>query len=173
MLPTLPGGWNLGIGGRLTGWLRQISVLQTWNMYAPDPQRAHTYLGVVGEFADGRREPLAEQVQAEGGWGTIWDWQKRRVDIWRFHTALKADRPNPHRTWYLRGVCVREALAREDPPIRVIAEQVRRRFVHPDKVRAGEPALGPIVKNPLVTVDCRTWPVRDMIAAARARAAEP
>lgn len=173
VLPVLPRGWTLGWSGRVSSWMRQLSVLQTWNMYAPDPQRAHTYISVVAEFPGGRREPLAEAIQAEQGWSTIWDWEKRRVDIWRFYAVLKHDKPNPHRTWYLRGVCVREALARGEAPRRLIVERVRRRFTHPDEVRAGKPALGPLARDPLMTLDCQNWPVRDMIAAARARAAEP
>lgn len=153
---------------RLGLWLKQISVQQEWKMYAPDPQRAHTYMAVWAEFADGRRVALPEAEQAERGWGTIWGWQKTRMDIWRFYAILKPGKPNAHRTWYLRAVCVREALAGE-PPVKVVSERRRRGFTHPDRVRGGKPDLGPLERSELQTVDCRTWPVRDMIEAARER----
>lgn len=170
VLPVLPIAAAAPVKGPLLGWLRQISVQQEWKMYAPDPQRAHTYMGVWAEYEDGRRVPLPEAEQAEGAWGTIWGWQKTRMDIWRFYAVLKPDKPNAHRTWYLRAVCVREALAGEAPR-KVISERRRRSFTPPDRVRAGKPDLGRLETHSLQTVDCRTWPVRDMIDAARERLA--
>lgn len=151
----------------LAQWQRPISVSQTWRMYAPDPQRAHTYLAVYAEFEDGRREALVEAEQAARGWGTTWAGRKTRADIWRFYAVLNPSKPNNNRTWYLRSVCVREALAREQPPRKIVAERVRRRFASPERVRDGKPGLGPIERKPLASVDCQSWPVVDMIAAAR------
>jgi hypothetical protein len=149
--------------------MKTISLVHNWNMYAPDPQRAHTYLAVHAEFADGRRVALAEAEQAASAWTRIWGWQKTRVDVWRFYAAMNADKPNVNRTWYLRSVCVREALARGEAPTQIVAERVRRRFTSPDRVRAGQPGLGPLDRKHVGAVDCRTFPVRDMIAAASSR----
>lgn len=172
VLPVLRIDGASAVTGPLTAGLRQISIQQEWRMYSPDPQRAHTYIGLWAEYADGSRVALPEAVQAENtGWGTIWGWQKTRIDIWRFYAALKPDKPNAHRTWYLRAACVREALAGGEPPRKIIAERRRRSFTPPDRVRAGKPDLGPLERYPLQTVDCQTWPVRDMIADARARRA--
>lgn len=171
MLPSLPRSVIGDLGDRPTLWTRQLSIKQTWDMYAPDPERSHSYIAAVAEFPDGHTEPLEEALQAESGWDHIWDWQKRRIDIWRVYTVMSPEKPNPHRTWYVRSLCVREALLRGEPPQRIITERVRRGFTRPERVRAGEPPLGPVSRVPLMTVDCRTWPVRDMIAEARARAA--
>lgn len=166
--PVLPNAALGGAPSKLAQWLKKISVVQTWNMYAPDPTRAHTYIAVYAEFEDGRREPLAEAEQADSGWDTTWAWAKTRVDIWRFYAVLSPDKPNNNRLWYLRSLCVREALD-GDPPRKIVAERVRRRFTAPDKVRAGKPGLGPAERKPLASIDCKSWPVRDMVADAQAR----
>jgi hypothetical protein len=75
-------------------------------------QRSHSYLSVKAELADGTTVPLDEAIQAETAWGAVWDWQKRRTDMWRFYAVTQADRRNINRTWYLRGLCVREERAR-------------------------------------------------------------
>ncbi|MCY1053766.1 hypothetical protein [Nannocystis sp. SCPEA4] len=167
--PVLPNAALAGAPSKLAQWLKKISVIQTWNMYAPDPTRAHTYIAIYAEFEDGRREALAEAEQAKSGWDTTWAWDKTRNDIWRFYAVLNPDKPNNNRLWYLRSVCVREALARPEPPRKIVAERVRRRFTPPDKVRAGKPGLGQVERKPLATVDCKSWPVRDMVAEALAR----
>lgn len=168
-VPLLPTSVFGQVPSKLALGMKKISLVHNWNMYAPDPQRAHSYLALHAEFADGRREALVEADQAARAWTTIWGWQKTRADIWRFYAVMNPDKPNVNRTWYLRSVCVREALAREEAPIRIVAERVRRRFTHPDRVRAGQPGLGPIDRKSIGSVDCRTAPVRDMIAAARSR----
>jgi hypothetical protein len=167
--PSLPNAALGEVPSKLAQWQKKISVVQTWNMYAPDPTRAHTYLAVYAEFEDGRREALVEAEQAQSGWGTTWAWRKTRADIWRYYAVLNPDKPNNNRLWYLRSLCVREALAREEPPRKIVAERVRRRFTPPDRVLAGKPGLGPVDRKPLATIDCKTWPVRDMLADARAR----
>lgn len=168
VVPKLPIPGLAPVASRMNDALRSISVIQRWNMYAPDPQTAHTYLVTYAEFADGRRERLYEAQRADIGWSTVWAWQKTRVDIWSTYATFNADKVNRNRTWYLRGVCVREALARGEVPRKVVSERVRRRFTHPDQVRAGQPGLGPLERYTLQTVDCRSWPVHDMIAEARA-----
>lgn len=165
--PLVPGP----LGTPIVTQMRKISVLQTWNMYAPDPQRAQSYLSLSAELADGTIVPLAEAEQAEHGWDTVWDWQKRRVDIWRIIAV--GGKQSTHRSWYLRGVCVREARSHEAPPRRVIAERVRRGFASPDAVRAGKPPLGQLTRAELQTVRCDDWPARGMIAADRERRGLP
>jgi hypothetical protein len=167
LAPLLPGP----LGAPIVARMRQISVLQTWNMYAPDPQRAQSYLAVSAELADGTIVPLEEAEQAEHGWDSVWDWQKRRIDIWRIIAV--GDKPSAHRSWYLRGVCVREARTRELPPRRVIAERVRRRFASPEAVAAGKPTLGEMKRAEIQRVDCNDWPARGMIAADRERRGLP
>lgn len=169
VIPVIPNP----LAGPLAAALRRIGVVQTWNMYAPDPQRAHSYLGVHAELADGTIVPLAEADAAEAGWTSARDWEKRRVDIWRTIAVLHADRPNVNRTWYLRALCVREERARGVAPRKIIAERVRRRFTDPAAVAAGKPALGEVVRTPVLTVDCSNWPERGMIAADRARRGLP
>lgn len=156
-----------GVGGPLVARLRKVSVLQTWNMYAPDPQRAQSYLSLRAELADGSLVVLVEGVQAEDGWGSVLDWDKRRVDIWRVIVA--GEKQQVHRSWYLRGVCVREDRARGEPPRTIIAERVRRRLTSPAAVLAGKPGLGELGRTPLQTLRCDEWQARAMIAADRVR----
>lgn len=163
--PAIPGPLGAAIASRT----RTISVLQTWNMYAPDPQRSHTYLSVFAELADGTKVPLDEAYQAENAWTGIWDWQKRRTDIWRYYAVMKPEAANVNRTWYLRGLCVREERARGAAPLRIVADRVRRRFTPPDAVRAGAPGLGEPSRAFVQAVKCSEWPERAMIAADRAR----
>lgn len=160
-----------GIGAPIVAQLRKVSVLQTWNMYAPDPQRAQSYLSLRAELADGTVVQLEEGIQAEHGWDSVLDWQKRRVDIWRVIVA--GEKQQAHRTWYLRGVCVREDRARGEPPVKIIAERVRRRLTSPKSVAAGKPALGEVARKDLQTLRCDEWQARAMIAADRARRGLP
>jgi len=152
--------------------LRKVSVQQSWRMYAPDPQRAQSYIAVRAELADGSVVPLAEALAADAGWGTTRDWHKSRVDIWRGYLA-QGTKPNANRNWYLRSVCVREDRARGEAPVRLIAERVRRTFNAPAAVAAGAPDLGVQTRTPVGTIDCRSWPERGMIAADRARRGLP
>lgn len=169
MIPLLPKAVFGEVPSKLAQAMKKISVVQVWNMYAPDPQRGHTYLALYAEFADGRRVALAEAEQAARAWTTTWAGRKRRVDVWRFYAVMNPNKQNLNRTWYMRSVCVREALARGEVPTRIVAESVRRRLTPPDRVRAGHPTLGPIDRKQIGTIDCRTWPVREMIVVARSR----
>jgi hypothetical protein len=165
--PLVPGP----LGGPIVEQLRKISVLQTWNMYAPDPQRAQSYLSLHAELADGTRVPLAEAIQAEHGWDRVLDWQKRRHDIWRI--IVSGQKQVAHRSWYLRGVCVREDRARGEPPRKIIAERVRRRFTSPAAVAAGKPGLGGVTRTDVQTLRCDERQARAMIAADRLRRGAP
>jgi hypothetical protein len=167
--PVLPGP----LGTAIAAQGRKISVLQTWNMYAPDPTRAHTYLSVRAELADGSSVKLDEALQADAGWGGIWDWQKRRTDIWRFYAALRPEEANANRTWYLRALCVREDRARGEAPVRIVAEKVRRGFTPPHEVAAGQPGLLAPTRAPVQKIDCAGWPERAMVAADRNRRGIP
>lgn len=166
--PVLPAPLD-GLGSAIANKTRTISVLQTWNMYAPDPVRSHTYLSIRAEMPDGSTVPLAESIRADAGWGGIWDWQKRRTDIWWFYATMRPDEHNVNRTWYLRGLCVREERERGVAPVRVIADRVRRRFTPPDQVAAGAPGLSVAERSHVQTLTCNGWPERAMIAEDRAR----
>ena len=170
--PAIPGPLGAAIAART----RTISVLQTWNMYAPDATRSHSYLSVKAELADGTTVPLDEAIQAETAWGAVWDWQKRRTDMWRYYAVVSPDKQNINRTWYLRGLCVREERARGVAPVRIVAERVKRKFTAPEKVRAGAPGLSAPTREFVQAIRCNDWPERAMIAEDRQRrglASEP
>lgn len=166
--PNLPSEWVGEWSSTLAGGLRQVSFVQSWRMYAPNPQRAQTYMNLTAHYDDGTTAELWETEQERGGWGTVWAWNKTREDIWRHYANFHPKSANEHRTWYLRSVCVREARTGRIPD-KIVMEQVTRGFTHPGKVAAGKPALGrPRVE--LVTVAyCKTKQMREMIAADRER----
>ena len=166
--PLIPGPH----AGPLNDAQRGISLQQSWRMYTPDAQRAQSYISVRAELADGSVVPLEEAIEAEVGWGTVLDWQKRRVDIWRGYLAM-GDKPNANRSWYLRSLCVREDRARGAAPVKVIAERVRRALNPPSAVAAGAPTLAVLTRTTVATIDCRATPQRNMIAADRARRGLP
>lgn len=166
--PLIPGPH----AGRLNDLMKRISLQQSWRMYTPDPQRAQSYISVRAELEDGSVVPLEEALEAEAGWGSILDWQKRRIDIWRGYAAM-GDKSNPNRNWYLRSLCVREDRARGAAPVKVIAERVRRAFNAPAAVASGAPALTVLTRTTVANIDCRSQPERNMIAADRARRGLP
>lgn len=153
--------------------LKWLSVQQSWRMYTPDAERAHSYIAVRAEFADGSVVPLAEAIAADEGWGTIADWQKRRLDIWRGYIAVGGDKPNDNRSWYLRSLCVREERARGVAPIKLVAEHVRRVFNAPAAVAAGAPTLAVVTRKVVGTMDCRSGIVRRMLEADHVRRGLP
>ena len=168
VLPALPTAWTGTIGSSLADWGRKISVRQTWRMYAPNAQRAHMYMNLRAVYDDGTERELEETEQEQAGWGTHWLWNKTRVDIWRQYANFHPRKRNENRTWYLRGVCVREA-RRGEIPHRIVMQQVRRRLTPPEKVLAGAPGLGRPHRQ-LVTVQyCKTQRVLEMIEQDRAR----
>lgn len=161
------------VGSAIAAGERRISVIQNWSMYAPDPQRSHTYIHVSAELADGTTVPLDEAIQAEEAWTTMWAWQKRRSDMWRYYVVQKPGGGNPNRLWYLRGLCVREERARGVAPVRIVAERVHRKFTPPDRVLAGAPGLGEPTRGFVQAIRCNDWPERAMIAFDRTRRGLP
>jgi hypothetical protein len=153
---------------KLSGWLRQISVVQNWRMYAPDPQRAQIYMDLTAVYEDGSERELLETRIERHGWSTQYAWTKTRMDIWRHYANFRPRQANDHRKWYLRGVCVREA--RRGPiPKKIVMHQVRRRFTPPEQVAAGAPPLSRPRRRFVTVAYCRASEVKAMIEADRAR----
>ncbi|MEM9458597.1 MAG: hypothetical protein AAGF11_30760 [Myxococcota bacterium] len=154
----------------LAGRLRQVSFVQSWKMYAPNPQRAQVYMNLTAHYDDGSERALFETKQERYGWGTNYAWNKTREDIWRHYANFNPKRNNENRTWYLRGVCVREA--RTGPvPAKIVMHQVKRGFVSPAKVARGAPGLGKPRRGLVTVAYCRVKKVREMIEADKARRA--
>jgi hypothetical protein len=168
--PNLPSEWVGDWTSTLAGWLRRVSFVQSWRMYAPNPQRAQSYMNLTAHYDDGTTAELFETEQERGGWGTVWAWNKTREDIWRHYANFHPKSNNEHRTWYLRAVCVREARSGRVPE-KIVMEQVTRGFTHPDKVAAGKPALGRRRVELVTVAYCKTKQVREMIEADAERRA--
>ena len=83
------------------------------------------------------------------------------------------EKQRSHRSWYLRGVCVREDRVRGEPPRRIIAERVRRRLTNPVAVTAGKSPLGAVTREEIQTMRCDEWQARAMIVVDRARRGLP
>ena len=165
--PALPGDYG-GFKQTIAGWERQVSVKQQWRMYAPNPSRSQTYMNLTAVYGDDTRVELEETVQERGGWGTHWLWDKTRADIWRYYANFNPKKRNINRTWYLKGVCVREA--RRGPiPDKISMEHVKRRFAPPDRVRQGTLGLGRPIRRMVTVQYCKAPEVRKMIEADRAR----
>lgn len=160
--PNLPTDWVGQWSSTLGGGLRRVSFVQSWRMYAPNPQRAQTYMNLTAHYEDGSTAELWETHQERHGWGTVWAWDKTREDIWRHYANFHPKRANEHRTWYLRAVCVREARTGRMPD-KIVMEQVTRGFASPDKVAAGKPALGRPRKQLVTVAYCKVKQVREMI----------
>jgi len=160
------GSWSSFIGGRL----RSLSFVQSWKMYAPNPQRAQTYMNLTAYYEDGSSKPLWETHHERAGWRTNFAWTKTREDIWRHYANFHPKRANDHRKWYLRGVCVREARTGQTPD-KIVMEHVTRRFAPPHKVAEGARALGRPRKRLVTVAYCKVKLVRDMIEADEARRA--
>jgi hypothetical protein len=170
-LASIAAGFNL-VRAKLAHAAGAASVKQSWNMYSPNPQRALVYLNITAHYPDGSERRLQETVQEQAGWDTNWMWDKTRVDIWRQYAAFHGRRGSRHRTWYLRGVCVRET-RRGAVPTKLTLELVKRRFTAPELVAQGRPALGPKQHDVVSTQYCRNPVVNEMIANDRARRGEP
>lgn len=170
VVPNLPAHWVGPWSSTLAGWLRTVSFVQSWRMYAPNPQRAQTYMNLTAHYEDGSVAMLWETEQERHGWGTVWAWNKSREDIWRHYANFHPKRANEHRTWYLRGVCVREARTGRVPD-KIVMEQVTRGFTHPAKVAKGRPALGRPRRQLVTVAYCKVKQVREMIEADQQRRA--
>lgn len=173
LLPNLPSERFGELPGTVAGWLRPVSFVQSWRMYAPDPQRSQTYMNLTAHYPGGREVELEETIQEKDGWTVTWAGQKTRVDIWRHYANFHGSGRNDNRTWYLRAVCVREA-RKGEVPTKITMTQVRRRFATPDKVAAGESDLGRRrrLKNVHHWMPCKTKIVMEMIEADAERRGE-
>lgn len=164
--PALPSAHFGEFPGAVARALLLVSIKQTWGMYAPDPQRAQTYMDLEALYDDDTTAPLQENLDLEHGWGTTWAWRKTRMDIWKFYANFHPERRNDHRTWYLRSVCVREARTGRTPR-KITMHQVKRRFTAPAKVAAGAPGLGEPDRKLVTVAYCTTSPTREMIEEDR------
>jgi hypothetical protein len=149
---------------QLIEWMRPLSLSQSWSMYAPDPARGHYYMELVAYDTDGTRRVLEESELAETGWGTTFFWDRTRREIWRLTITGRVDEVNRNRTWYLRGVCVREARKGHDVQ-RLEMTQVFRRIRTPEQVREGQALLGPPKRRKAQDASCRVQIIREMIEA--------
>lgn len=166
LFAAIPGAW-FGEAGkarhdRMIDAMRKLSLSQSWSMYAPNPARGHFYLELQALDADGTVRVLEEAERVD--WGTAWVWTKDRQDIWLHAVSRQADEINRNRTWYLRGVCLREARRGYDVR-RIEANRVDRSIRSPDKVRAGKPVLGPERRQKTQDTSCRVPIIREMIEA--------
>lgn len=146
--------------------LRNVSISQRWSMYAPNPSRGHFYLELRAVDADGTVRELDEQERID--WGTAWVWERDRTDIWLHAIARHIEEVNRNRTWYMRGVCVREARRGHDVR-RIEVSRVERGIRPPDKVAAGKPLLGPVKRVEGQATSCRVDIIREMIEFDRQR----
>jgi hypothetical protein len=155
----------------LVALMRKVSLSQSWSMYAPNPGRGHFYMVLVAHDADGQVRELEDSYMAEHGWGTAWAWRRSRLDIWQHAVTRHIDKVNRNRTWYLRGVCVREARRGYDVR-RIEMTRVYRRIRSPEQVREGKEILGPPQRRRAQDGSCRVKIIRDMIALDRERRGE-
>jgi hypothetical protein len=148
---------------RLTEAMRKVSLSQSWKMYAPEPGTGHFYMELYAHDADGTVRELEETEKAEHGWGTAWAWNRTRKDIWHLSVTRHADQVNRNRTWYMRGVCLREA-RRGHPVKKLVMWRAYRRIRAPDRVLAGAETLGPIKRSKAQEGTCNVQIIREMIA---------
>lgn len=146
--------------------LRNLSISQRWSMYAPNPSRGHFYLELRAVDADGTVRELEEQERID--WGTAWVWERDRTDIWLHAIARHFDEVNRNRTWYMRGLCVREARRGYDVR-RIEVRRVERNIRAPDKVATGKPLLGPVKRVEGQATSCRVDIIREMLEFDRIR----
>jgi hypothetical protein len=148
---------------RLSAVMHKLSLSQSWNMYAPDPGKGHFYMELYAHDADGTVRKLEDSRMAEEGWGTAWAWERTRLDIWQHTVTRRIDKASRNRTWYLRGVCLREARRGYDVR-RIEMTRVYRRIRPPDRVREGAETLGPIKRSKAQDGSCNVAVIREMIA---------
>jgi hypothetical protein len=168
VMPNLPRDLFGPVPGTLAGWLREVSLVQSWRMYAPHPQLAQVYMNLTAVYDDGTERELEETYDERDGWSTHWAWDKTRIDIWRHYANFTPTKANPNRTWYLKGVCVREARGGEIPN-KIVMHQVRRRFTPPSRVQKGQDPLGTRGRRLITVQPCKTKQLLQMIEADRDR----
>jgi hypothetical protein len=117
---------------------------------------------LVAYDADGTRRVLEESQLAEYGWGTAYFWDRTRRDIWAYAIMGNVEKLNRNRTWFVRGVCVREARRGHDVQ-RIEMAQVFRRIRTPEQVREGKELLGPPKRRKAQDGSCRVEIIREMI----------
>lgn len=144
--------------------MRKLSLSQSWHMYAPNPARGHFYVEVRAYDRDGSVRLLDDSRLAEEGWGTTWAWDRTRKDIWLHTLGRNPRKVNRNRTWYMRGVCMREA-RRGHEVRRVEMTRVYRRIRSPERVREGAESLGPVRRRKAQDSSCRVRIIRQMIEA--------
>ncbi len=148
---------------RLDRTMRTLSLSQRWGMYAPNPVRSHSHPRFVAVDPDGTERVLLQDELTDDPWGRAFWWTKSREDFWRYHAVhYRAKARNPHRTWYLLGLCVEEARAGHHPE-RITLYRLRRSFRRPDKVAEGKTVLIKRKRKVLQSVRCDSKTVREMI----------
>ena len=172
VLAAVPGTWLEGRlrddHERLVQHMRTISLSQTWSMYAPDAATAHHYLVFEARDADGTLRPLEEYEAREHGWGTVRGWEWTRNAIWQTEISRRIDESNRNRTWYARGLCLREARRGHDVE-RLELTLVSRSIRSPQRVREGADLLSRLRTRRLRSASCRVRIIEDMIALDRER----
>lgn len=147
---------------RLSEVMRALSLSQSWNMYAPDPSRGHHTMELVAVDRDGTERRLRSRGDANA-WATAWAWQRTRRDIWQFVIMRRPTGTSRNRTWFLRGVCLREHRRGHDVA-RLEVWHASRSIQPPERVRAGQPTLGPVRRTRVAGTSCDVEIIRDMIA---------
>ena len=149
--------------GKLNGAMRQISLVQRWLMYAPQPARGHGFQEYLAYDADGSVRVLPESDLTELGPSGNWAWNRDRHDIWMYVLTRKPDEVNRNRIWFIRGLCVREArLGHEVQHIEV--NRIYRPMRSPEELLKTGETLGPPRKRKVVDTTCNVKIIRDMIA---------
>lgn len=168
VIPVAP-KWLVGdLGSKLASPLLTVSIRQSWQMYAPNPQRAQVYMNLQAIYTDGRVIDLEETAAEKEGWGSEFFWSKTRLDIWRQYASFHPKGRNDNRIWYLKAVCVREA-RKGDTPHRIVMHQVRRSFTPPHKVAKGAPGLRKPKKTFVTVQYCKSPQVLEMIEQDQGR----
>jgi len=152
-----------GAHDELVAKMRKLSLSQTWKMYAPDPGRGHFYMELDAHDADGTVRELEDSFMAKHGWGTAWAWRRSRLDIWQHAVTRRIDKVNRNRTWYMRGVCAREA-RRGHEVDRLEMRRVYRRIRPPEQVREGKDLLARPKQRRAQDGSCHVKIIREMIA---------
>lgn len=145
--------------------MRKISLSQTWKMYAPNAARSHNFIEVVAHDSEGNHW-VVEEEQAMVDWGTAWFWKRDRRSIWQHTTTRKPKETNRNRTWYMRGICLREARKGREVR-RVEMFRLFRRIRKPSRVRDGAAVLGPVKRLKMQDTSCRVEVIKRMVAEDR------
>jgi len=148
---------------KLTAWMRTVSLSQTWKMYAPDATKGHAYVEIIGYDKAGDPHVLEESHMVQEGWTTARAWRRSRLDIWEHTVTRHITKTNRNRTWYMRGVCVRERRRGLDIQ-RVELRRIFRKVRAPEKVRKGAETLGPLKRSKAQNGSCHVKIIRNMIA---------